>query len=619
MAAMGAVTIIAYFEMYYEAGFSAMWWKYMLLPIPVVIAVSGYIKYRFRETRAMTMAQFFEIRYSRNFRVFAGFVAFTSGMLNYGVFPGVGARFFQYFFGFPTCFVWLGPFHIDLVYGAIMIVLLLIALALTLWGGLIAVLVTDFIQSMFCNVAFVLFCAYLLWRFDWSQITQALSSAPTDASMINPVHSGGVKNYSVSFFVVWAVLEFYSFMSWQNIQGYYVAAKSPHDAKMSQVLWSLREFTQSLAFLVLPVCIYTYLHHADFAAGARAVQDTLATIPDEQIRRQLTVPIALKSILPVGLMGGFAAVILAAFVSTNDTNLHSWGSIFIQDVLLPLRKKTLSPQAHMRWLRYSMIGVAVFVWLFSLLFNLQQDLLMFFALTGTVFMAGSGAVIIGGLYWKRGTTAGAWAAMTVGVILAGLGWLLTYQWAFCQRLFESCAPVVWASAQEKWPALSGEEFPVNAQILWFYTMVCSLCSYVLVSVLSGWGRTFNINRMLHRGKYHSSVDAPATLATGWRVLAITKEYTPVDKCLYVFSFAYVAIFFGLFVSGTSYALAIDIPDLQWMRFWKIYVWSMLVLGALLSIWLLIGGLHDLRQMKRTLRTARRSIQDDGTVLDHQKR
>ena len=79
IAAFGAVTLIAFFEMHYKSGFSGVWWKFMLVPVPVLIAISGYVKYRFRETRALTMAQFFEIRYSRNFRVFAGMLAFASG------------------------------------------------------------------------------------------------------------------------------------------------------------------------------------------------------------------------------------------------------------------------------------------------------------------------------------------------------------------------------------------------------------------------------------------------------------------------------------------------------------------------------------------------------------
>jgi solute:Na+ symporter, SSS family len=56
----------------------------------------------------MTMAQYFEMRYSLRLRVFMGMLAFIAGVINYGIFPIVSARFFIYFLGLPTHFQ-LGP------------------------------------------------------------------------------------------------------------------------------------------------------------------------------------------------------------------------------------------------------------------------------------------------------------------------------------------------------------------------------------------------------------------------------------------------------------------------------------------------------------------------------
>ena len=41
---LGAVSIIALFEMNYKAGFTASWWKLMLLPIGVNIASPGWVQ-----------------------------------------------------------------------------------------------------------------------------------------------------------------------------------------------------------------------------------------------------------------------------------------------------------------------------------------------------------------------------------------------------------------------------------------------------------------------------------------------------------------------------------------------------------------------------------------------
>ena len=67
------------------------------MPTTLIIALSGFVSYRFRQTRAMTIAEFLEIRYSRRFRIFMGCLAFTAGIINFGIFPAVGARFFIHY------------------------------------------------------------------------------------------------------------------------------------------------------------------------------------------------------------------------------------------------------------------------------------------------------------------------------------------------------------------------------------------------------------------------------------------------------------------------------------------------------------------------------------------
>jgi SSS family solute:Na+ symporter len=102
LAGVGAITIVGLLEMNYVAGFSMVWWGFTMNVVVLIITVSGWVIYRFRQTRALTLAEFFERRYSRSFRVFAGLVAFFSGLVNFGIFPAVGARFFIYYCGLPT-------------------------------------------------------------------------------------------------------------------------------------------------------------------------------------------------------------------------------------------------------------------------------------------------------------------------------------------------------------------------------------------------------------------------------------------------------------------------------------------------------------------------------------
>jgi SSS family solute:Na+ symporter len=81
----GVIAVIALYEAGYVAGFTSIWWGMMALPVGVILALTGFVYYRFRETRALTLAQFFESRYSPNFRKFAGIVCFLTGLINFGV------------------------------------------------------------------------------------------------------------------------------------------------------------------------------------------------------------------------------------------------------------------------------------------------------------------------------------------------------------------------------------------------------------------------------------------------------------------------------------------------------------------------------------------------------
>jgi len=620
IAGLCAISIVAMFEMYYKAGFTAVWWQIMYLTATVLVAISGWVQYRYRQTRTMTMAQFFEVRYSRGFRVFAGLLAFVSGSINFAIFPAVGARFFQYFCGFPTYMVSMGFAEIDLVYAGIMLFLLTIALSFTLMGGQVVVMVTDFIQGTFVNIMFVVLGLFLLFHFDWSTIEQGLSMAPENASLINPLKTAETDNFNVTYFLIAVFGIVFTFMAWQGNQGYFCAAKSPHEAKMGRLVASLRQITQGLTMILLPISAFVLLHHPAYLDYATSANKVLSTVSSDQLRSQLTVTVTLAHFFPMGLAGAFAAVMFAAFVTTHDTYLHTWGSIFIQDVVLPIRNTLrgevtpLGPKQHIRWLRVSIVGVAIFIFLFSLFFNQQQDILMYFALTGTIYLGWAGAAIIGGLYWKYGNTAGAWAAAVTGMTLAVVGWYMTYFWPNTQTIVHDVFPGFWARAIREWPKLEGTKCPITAQVLWFYTMVASAGVYAVVSLATGRGRACDMDRILHRGKY--AREGSAVPVTGLRALAMGPEYSFGDRCLVIGSYAYSFLFLVVFVVGTLYALSTTVEDSSWMTLWKVYCYFMFAMSVIITVWLGVGGVHNLKEMLSALKTAVRDDRDDGTVVGH---
>ena len=67
IAGLGAISVVMFLEMGYVAGFSLAWWGLSQGIIILMLTMSGWVIYRFRSTRCLTLAQFFEKRYSRGF------------------------------------------------------------------------------------------------------------------------------------------------------------------------------------------------------------------------------------------------------------------------------------------------------------------------------------------------------------------------------------------------------------------------------------------------------------------------------------------------------------------------------------------------------------------------
>jgi len=592
-AALGAITIVGMLEMNYLAGFCLRWWEMAMTVVLVAISVSGWVLYRFRQTRALTMAQFFEVRYSRRFRIFAGGLAFFAGLINFGIFPAVSARFFIYFCGLPQTVDILG-LHVS-TFALTMIVILWIPLYFVFSGGQIAVMITDFLQGIFTNVVFIVITVVLMLKIDWAHIFAAVSSAPENASLINPFRTGSTKDYNFWYFLVGMVGVIYGKLSWQGTQAYNASAKSAHEAKMGDVLMNWRNIPQWGLFLVfVPIAAYTFLHHPDYAGAAAGIRPVLDGLSSDALRSQLTVPLALTKLLPVGLMGAFAAVMLAASIACHETYLHSWGSIFIQDVVMPIRKRPFTPEQHLKVLKAAILGVAIFIFFFSLLFQQSEYIFLFFAVTGAIFAGGSGAVIIGGLYWKRGTTAAAWAAMITGSVVA-VGGIVVQQ--------------------------VDKDFVINGQMFWGLAMALSSVVYVLVSLGTGRGKhAFDMDRMLHRGRHlikeeYKIVDeAPVK---GWKVLGMGREFTPFDKVIYIATYVWTFSWVVVFVVGTVLNLTGNVGNAAWMGFWKTYVWIYLAVSVVVIVWFSTGGLFNLRDMIKALKTMTRDHSDDGFVhKDH---
>jgi len=592
----GAVVFVAMFEVISKAGFTLSWWQSIGFPVGIFVAISGFVVYRFRETRALTLGQFFELRYSKSFRVFTGMLAFLAGIANFGIIPAVGARCMVYFLGLPTTLI---LFSCEIpTYILLMAVLLSLTLVIALSGGFITVMITDCIEGMITQVAYLAIIVTLLLMFSWTQISEALVSRPSGMSLVNPFDSQEAKDFNLWFVLMSIFIGVYGTRAWQNASGYNAAALSPQAAVMGGILGRWRELGKGAVVTLLAICAITYLKHPDFASRASAVEAEVAQIESIHIQEEMRIPIAVSHFLPVGIKGLFCAILIMGIFGGDSTHLHSWSGIFIQDVLVPLRKKPFVPGEHIKALRLAAFGVALFAFLFGIFFQRTEYIVMWWQVTTAIFVGGAGACIIGGLYWKRGTTAAAWTALLTGSGLS-MGGIVARQ-------------------------VFGNQFPLNGTQISFTATVIAISLYIGVSLLTSGNKRFDLDRMLHREKVTTPSgcwrlsDSPRRAVIWGKLLGVDGSYSPGDRWVAGSLFLWSIFWFTVFVVGTVWNLLAPWPNSVWVSYWHVAgVAVPLVVCVLTSIWFTWGGLRDIGALFARLRSHQVNHLDDGTVADHQ--
>lgn len=625
----GAIIYVASFEVIKSSGFSTWWWAYITGPLGLLVYIFGFVVYRFRETRAMTLGQFFEIRYSRRFRLFTGGLAFFAGILNFGIGPAIGAQFLVYMLGLPPELHVMGmtlPAFIPL-----MALLLSITVAVTLSGGLVTIIMTNCVEGILTQILNLFLIFGLLSMFTWSQISGMLVNRPHGESYINPFDSFHLQHFNIWFVFMNLALTIYGTQAWQNQSAYKSAPLTAHEGRMGGVLSQVRRLGMGAGGL-LCICAMTYLSDPHFAAGAAQVHADLAQVGNARMKEQLEIPITLTHLLPAGMKGAFCVILLLGTIGGDCNHLHSWGSIFIQDVVLPLRKTAFTPRDHLRLLRWSIAGVAFFAFAFGSLFNQIDYIMMWWALTSSIFVGGAGVAIIGGLYWKKGTTPAAWAGLITGSALAlggviakeighrGLGHAID---AFYTRHFGP-VPDFFAASGGFATGSFEHLISLDGVQMAFIAMLMAVVVYGAVSYLTC-REDFNMERMLHRSSYATAIaelgetvePSRKRKLTWGKLIGYDEQFSRGDKWIAGGLFAWTLMFVCFEVFGSIAYLLHPWTDAGWLAYWHVFVVVVPVLFAItITIWFTWGGVRDAFSLFRRLESERTNPFDDGMVQDH---
>ena len=200
-AGLSVITLVALVEVKYQTGYALGFWENIVAPVGIVIALTGYCTYRWRETRALSMGQFLEMRYNKVLRIVCATLRTLSEMLTNAIGPAIAANFFIYFLGLPRC---VQIFGIPVPCFLILLTLLLAAAVIIVWpGGRIALVITDSIQGLISFPIFVLLTGYVLCSFNWdAEIAPVMLDRVKGQNFLNPFDIEELRDFNIFALVV---------------------------------------------------------------------------------------------------------------------------------------------------------------------------------------------------------------------------------------------------------------------------------------------------------------------------------------------------------------------------------------------------------------------------------
>jgi SSS family solute:Na+ symporter len=397
---VGLAGIAGYAQQGFQNGFAFLWVSIItkLWSIPL-FGIFGFGIKRFRATKCITIAQYVEERYrSKGLRLLIGIVLALSGIINMSILPKVGSSFLVAFTGLPETLSVAGCDISTVTVG--IVVLLGLAVFFTFLGGMITVIVTDFAQAMILISTLIFVGVFTIFKFSPSAIHQALQENLGNGAY-NPFSSG---SYGFTW-ILWIFLlgTFVKFAFAPAVQKL-ASSDSPETARKMDLIAAFFGTGQASFILLLGI-------------GALVLFGT--TVPegqDPENYRRFIAAIYLRQTLPPILMGITLAAMLFASISTNDSYLLAWSTVIVNDIITPNRKEPFSSKEHMRAIRITIVSIAVAVFLWSAFYKAHESIIEYMYMSGTI-MAGIGISVLFGLYWKRATAPGAYAAIITCVII----------------------------------------------------------------------------------------------------------------------------------------------------------------------------------------------------------
>ncbi len=272
-----------------------------------------------------------------------------------------------------------------------------IAVVYTVMGGLKAVIYTDTVQWIVLMSGLIFIGIPVAWNAVGGYETISATLAPEFLSMGNISWQTAV-NWAATIIPIW----FVGMTLYQRIY----ACRGQKEAQKAWFIAGLFEWPV-MAFMgvVLGLLARVAVENGMFTAMGYAGADGLDA--------EMGLPMLLKHVLPIGLMGLMMSAYFSAIMSTADSCLMAASGNIVTDLM-----ETLAPS--MKWLREHPLRVSQFVTLAVgaaalLLATMMQNVLELMLYSYAFMVSGLLVPVVGALFWRRSSqTAALWAMLLGG-------------------------------------------------------------------------------------------------------------------------------------------------------------------------------------------------------------
>ena len=396
---LGLVTAMFAAQKGFADGFAAFHIGLMAGIATILVGVTGFIVVPLRKMGVMTIPEFYEKRFgSSKLRILGGLILAVAGILNMGLFLKAGAIFVAGITGINDDAVkW------------IMTAMIVLVLIYTCLGGMISVIITDYVQFVVLSLGLLITCLIAVQKIGWSAIVKGVDIIYSDQGF-NPFEAEGIGGSYISWMFLLGIV---SCAVWQTAVMRACAAESVEVVKKMYIWSSLGFMIRFLIPQFIGICALIYFFDLGSVQPFFEGDGVVSSDPEVTMK---AMPVFLGQLLPVGLIGLVAAGMIAAFMSTHDTYLLCWSSVLSEDVINPIRAKKMSDRQRIVLTRFFLIVIAVFLVLWGMWYPLGQDLWDYMAVSGAIYFTGAFAILMVGLYWQRASAAGAYTALMLGTL-----------------------------------------------------------------------------------------------------------------------------------------------------------------------------------------------------------